>query len=84
MSQTCPARPTRATIATAELGQPIGDPMSRFHDDVPCDFLAYLEWRLGHDRDTTAEMLADWVATYRPQRRREDDDRSPGPPRITR
>ena len=39
-------------------------------DDDSCDFLAYLEWRLGKDRNATAEILADWLATYQPLRPR--------------
>jgi hypothetical protein len=44
--------------------------MSRSNEDVPCDFLSYLQWRLGSDRDSTAEMLAEWLASYQPQTRR--------------
>src|SRR5688572_13060128 len=29
----------------------------RFDTDPPCDFLAYLEWRLGQDADATAKLL---------------------------
>lgn len=38
-------------------------------EDVTCDFLSYLEWRLGKDRDATAEMLGEWLAGYKRQRR---------------
>ena len=56
--------------------------MIHSHGEVPCDFLSYLEWRLGSDRDTTTEMLAEWLATYQPQRRHENGpgQREPGPP----
>jgi hypothetical protein len=46
--------------------------MSQAKEDVPCDFLTYLQWRLGYDRDATAEMLADWLASYEPRTRREE------------
>jgi hypothetical protein len=36
------------------------------HDDTPCDFLAYLEWRLGQDADATARLLVEWLAAYQP------------------
>jgi len=45
--------------------------MSRANEEVPCDFLTYLQWRLGYDRDATAEMLAEWLTSYEPQTRRE-------------
>jgi len=35
-------------------------------DDTPCDFLAYLEWRLGQDADSTARLLVEWLAAYEP------------------
>jgi len=35
-------------------------------DDTPCDFLAYLEWRLGQDADATARLLVEWLAAYQP------------------
>jgi hypothetical protein len=38
-------------------------------DDIPCDFLSYLEWRLGSSRDATTEMLSEWIAAYERQRR---------------
>jgi hypothetical protein len=37
--------------------------------EIPCDFLAYLEWRLGQSSDTTTKLLAEWLATYRPEGR---------------
>ena len=41
----------------------------RFDTDPPCDFLTYLEWRLGKGADATAKLLAEWLATYEPMRR---------------
>ena len=38
----------------------------RFDSDPPCDFLAYLEWRLGQNADATAKLLGEWLATYEP------------------
>lgn len=49
--------------------------MNRANEDVPCDFLSYLQWRLGCDRDATAQMLADWLVSYKPQRPRENRPR---------
>jgi hypothetical protein len=46
--------------------------MSRANEEVPCDFLTYLQCRLGYDRDATAEMLAEWLASYEPLTRREN------------
>jgi hypothetical protein len=40
----------------------------RFETDPPCDFLAYLEWRLGQDADATVKLLGEWLATYEPAR----------------
>jgi hypothetical protein len=40
----------------------------RFDNDPPCDFLAYLEWRLGQDADATAKLLGEWLASYEPER----------------
>jgi len=36
--------------------------------DVACDFLTYLECRLGMKRDATAEMLGEWLTTYKAER----------------
>jgi hypothetical protein len=38
-----------------------------FEHDLPCDFLTYLEWRLGKDEDATARLLGEWLATYEPE-----------------
>jgi hypothetical protein len=43
--------------------------MSRFDSDPPCDFLTYLEWRLGEGEDATARLLGEWLATYQSERR---------------
>jgi len=37
--------------------------------ETPCDFLEYLEWRLGQSRDSTARLLGEWLASYEPERR---------------
>jgi hypothetical protein len=42
----------------------------RFETDPPCDFLAYLEWRLGKGEDATARLLGEWLTSYEPERRR--------------
>jgi hypothetical protein len=39
----------------------------RLDNDSPCDFLAYLEWRLGQDTDATAKLLGEWLASYEPE-----------------
>jgi len=41
--------------------------MVRFDNDPPCNFLAYLEWRLGKDEDATTRLLGEWLATYEPK-----------------
>ena len=43
--------------------------MSRLDNDPPCDFLTYLEWRLGEDEDATARLLGEWLATYKSELR---------------
>jgi hypothetical protein len=40
-------------------------------DEEACDFLTYLAWRLGTERDNTAEMLGEWLANYSKERRAE-------------
>ena len=47
--------------------------MSRFDNDPPCDFLTYLEWRLGEDEDATARLLGEWLATYKSERHTRGD-----------
>ena len=41
----------------------------RFDKDPPCDFLTYLEWRLGKGQDATVRLLGEWLATYESERR---------------
>jgi hypothetical protein len=53
------------------------NPLRHPHEDAACDFLAYLEWRLGTERDATAEMLGDWLVAYRLERRSEDRPAKP-------
>lgn len=52
--------------------------------EVACDFLSYLEWRLGTGRDATTQMLGEWLANYKSQRRSERNhpisSTSGGPP----
>jgi hypothetical protein len=43
--------------------------MARVDGDTPCDFLTYLEWRLGKDEDDTARLLGEWLSSYEPVRR---------------
>ena len=43
--------------------------MARLDGDAPCDFLTYLEWRLGKDADATAKLLGEWLSSYEPKRR---------------
>ena len=45
-----------------------------FDSDPPCDFLVYLERRLGRDEGATARLLGDWLATYEPKRQLSRDD----------
>jgi hypothetical protein len=68
-----PAPPESASHAipassSSESNRQVG----HLDNDIPCDFLSYLEWRLGNDRDATTEMLSEWVAAYEPQRRTEN------------
>jgi hypothetical protein len=42
--------------------------MVPFDSDPPCDFLTYLESRLGKDQDVTTKLLGEWLATYEPER----------------
>ena len=42
--------------------------MARFDNDPPCDFLTYLEWRLGEDGDATARLLGEWLSSYKSER----------------
>jgi hypothetical protein len=42
--------------------------MNVINGEETCDFLSYLEWRLGMKRDATAEMLGEWLTTYTAQR----------------
>lgn len=42
--------------------------MSCVDGDTPCDFLIYLEWRLGQDGNATTKMLGEWLSTYKPVR----------------
>jgi hypothetical protein len=62
-----PARPASASHESKVQVAPLNDGIP--YDDIPCDFLSYLEWRLGNDRDTTTEMLSEWLAAYESQRR---------------
>jgi hypothetical protein len=41
--------------------------MSSDHE-LPCNFLEYLEWRLGQKSEPTTRMLGEWLASYEPQR----------------
>ena len=52
--------------------------MTRPTPDVACDFLSYLEWRLGTGRDATTQMLGEWLASYKSQRRSELHLPTPG------
>jgi hypothetical protein len=36
-------------------------------EQLPCDFTAYLQQRLGVERNTAEGVLAQWVAEYQPQ-----------------
>jgi hypothetical protein len=62
-----PARRASASNESKIQVGPLNDDIP--YDDIPCDFLAYLESRLGTDRDATTEMLSEWLAAYEPQRR---------------
>jgi len=36
--------------------------------DLPCNFLEYLAWRLGQRPDATSQMLGEWLASYERER----------------
>jgi hypothetical protein len=36
--------------------------------DLPCNFLEYLEWRLGEKPDAATRLLGEWLASYEPKR----------------
>jgi hypothetical protein len=36
-------------------------------NDVPCDFLVYLEQRLGKSTWATLDMLGEWLQRYEPK-----------------
>lgn len=36
--------------------------------DLPCNFLEYLEWRLGEKPDAATRLLGEWLASYEPRR----------------
>ena len=45
--------------------------MVRFNDDPQCEFLAYLESRLGKDEAATVRVLGEWLAKYEPESHRQ-------------
>lgn len=69
---------TRECRLTTSAGRRSRRALERFMsdaEDLPCDFLAYLERRLGVGSDDALSALANWIREYEPLVERDENGR---------